>query len=189
MLTTEQLTALARGQLSFNDFAAQARGDFTRLAQYVAKGWRAVPTALDDDDLVQEMLLAVYQQLPRFEEGTGCIREFVVFRACAAARRALKSNMLHRQLERGWVTEDVQEPYQEARWLARELAELVPFDERQRTIVESLAATGSLDVTTQQLLAHPDTAAMFANHDHTRARHSVYRTARKLAERAQAAIA
>lgn len=199
MLTTELLTQLAEGQISFNAFAEEVHADLTRLAQHIATKWG--PTAVHVEDLVQEMLIAVYTQLPKFSAARGDIREFIVFRACIAARRELKRDSKHHtalvlfsapelaDIVGSGALESSEELRQEAIRLARELIDLLPFDDRQRAIMGSLARTGSLDLSTEELLAHPDTRTMFANPDPKRARHSVYRTALKLAQRAEAATA
>lgn len=191
MMTAELLTALAQGRVTFDHFVAEATVDMTRLARHIVTRWGGLPPGLDVDDLVQEMLLAVYQQLPSYRPRSGTdIKSFVVFRVCACARRELRRFAARAQVEQRCIDlAQVHEPDQEVARLARELTELVPFDDRQRTIMGSLARTGSLDATTSELLAHPDTATMFANPNPARAKHSVYRTALKLAHRAQAMTA
>ncbi len=189
MLTADQLIDLSEKRLTFTEFARQARGDFTALAAHIAKRWGVLPPAVQVDDLVQEMLLSVYRELPRYT-GRTKLREHIVFRACRAARRELRRNAGSKSRDdTAHITTDVQEPCQEEVQLMSELLTLLPNDTRQRTIMHSLARTGSLDLTTAELLAHPDTRTMFATTDHKRAKHSLYRTVRKLAQRADAAMA
>lgn len=187
MITNELLTALAEGRLTFGQFERQTRGDFQAMATGMARKWGALPDTLQVEDLVQVMLLAVHLTVPNHDAKLGEIAPYVVHRAYCAARKEL--NRCHNSEDRDdrmGVSDDVQPPIQEHVHLARERCAQLPCDDRQRTILESLIRTGSFDLTTTELLSHADTRSMFNTPDPVRARHSVYRTAIKLARRAQA---
>lgn len=187
MITNEQLTALAEGRTTFGAFEQETRGDFRAMATGLARSWGTLPQSLQVEDLMQVMLLAVHQVLPRYCAAKGAIAPFVINRAYCMARKELQRchNSQDRD-DRMQVVDDVQPPIQEDIRLARERCDVLPNDERQRAILHSLVQTGSFDLTTTELLSHADTRSMFINTDPKRARHSVYRTALKLAHRAQA---
>jgi DNA-directed RNA polymerase specialized sigma24 family protein len=86
------LTAVRKGEIGFNTFALETRGDWERLSQVLVNRW-VVPSTVTLEDLVQEMLIEVWLQLPNWnpERGTP-IEKFVVFTACVAAKR-----WIHRQ--------------------------------------------------------------------------------------------
>lgn len=188
MLTTELLTELAEGDITFGEFTRTTSGDFTAMATHLARRWGTLPPALQVQDLTQEMLLAVHLQLPNYNPAKGrSLRDFIVWMAYCAARKCCTAAAVSKKRdETGPLYVDVQRSTQEDIRLARELCELLPNDDRQRVIIESLVRTGSLDVTTDELLASEATRCMFINPNPIRARHSVYRTALKLALRAQA---
>lgn len=187
MLTTRLLQALADERITFEAFAAKTRGDFMALAMNILRRHRRLPPALELDDLIQEMFLAVHASLPEFDANLGDLKKFIVFRACSAVRKELHRNTQSKKRDASmpWSA-DVQLPDQEDSHLAHQLLETLPIGDRQTRIIRSLARTGSLDDTTQELLAHPTTRKMFTNPRPGAARYSVYRTARKLAHRAQA---
>jgi len=188
MLTDKLLTDVAEGRVTFDAFARQTSGDFAALAAHFARKYRGdLPGGMQLDDLVQEMLLSVHIHLQTFDPTKGSIAQHIVHRACCAARKAIGRCSRSQELDdRMQLDADVQVPIQEDVYLAQERRDTLPCDARQRAIVQSLFETGSFDLTTESLLAHPDTCSMFATPDPVRARHSVYRTARKLAQRAQA---
>ena len=186
MLTTELLTALADERITFGDFAGQTKGDFTAMATTVARKWGTLPPALQVEDLAQEMLLAVYTTLPSFDKARSDIRSYVIFSMCTAARRELHRHTTSKRRDERTTFMEVQQPHQEESQLAHQLLSSLPEGDRQRAIINSLSRTGSLDLTTAELLADPTTRVLFHDTDPKPARYSVYRTARVLAQRAQA---
>ncbi len=186
MLTTELLTALADESITFGEFADQTKGDFIALATTIARKWGKLPPALQVEDLAQEMLLAVYTILPDFDPARSSIRKYVVFGMCTAARRELHRHTRSKQRDERTTFMEVQQPTQEESHMAHYLLAALPNGDRQRAIINSLARTGSLDLTTDELLADPSTRGLFHDTDPKPARYSVHRTARVLAQRAQA---
>ena len=198
MLTNDQLHALADGELSFGDFAVQAHADIRSLAGRIAKRWKLLPTKMDQDDLVQVMLLAVHTNIHKHNPRLGSIRNFIVARCCWAARDEITRHAISQSRDdRMYLPSDVQEANQEAAQLAREMCAMLPQDRRQRHIMDSLVQTCSMEDTAVELLAHPATYKMFAPKarrpvtspsDALRcsARRSIYLTARKWMQRAQA---
>lgn len=198
MLTNDQLHQLAAGELTFNTFAAQAQPDFAALAGNLAKRWSQLPTTLDHDDIVQVMLLAVHTNIGKYDASRGSIRDFIVGRCCYAARDEINRHAAsQRRDENMHLAVDVQLPNQDGAVLAREMCAMLPCDDRQRHIMDALVATCSLDDTATALLAHPATFKMFvprarrpvtkpSDATRLRTRRSVYLTARKWMQRAQA---
>lgn len=197
MLTNDQLHQLAAGELPFSTFVAQAQPDFAALAGNIAKRWRALPTTLDHEDIVQVMLLAVHTNIGKHNPSRGSIRDFIVGRCCYAARDEINRHAASQRRDDMHPSIPVQEPQQDGTVLAREMCALLPQDERQRCIMRALVETCSLEGTAAALLAHPATFKMFApgarrpvtkpsDATRLRARRSVYLTARKWMQRAQA---
>ena len=191
MITTQLLTDLATGTITFNHFARETASDFHRLAQHILTKWGG-GSIVDADDLAQEMLLVAHQVVPSHSPARGPIKKYVLFHVCKAAKRELKRQSLRQDTPVfGEALEsfcEAQEPRQEAIRLARELTELVPASPLQRAVMSSLAATGSLDITAQDLLSHPDTAVMFKGGPST-ARQTVYNSARWMARRSRSMTA
>lgn len=198
MLTNEQLHQLADGRLPFDVFATQVKFDIAGLAGRIAKRWTHLPSTMDMDDLTQVMLMAVHANIGKYDSGRGSIRDFIVGQCCYAARKEITRHAASQQHDdQMYMPSDVQEPDQEDARLAREMCELLPRDDRQRHIMDALVSTWSLDGTASTLLAHPATFRMFAplarrpvtkpsSGMRRNARRSIYLTARKWMQRAQA---
>lgn len=179
MLKKDLFSALRSGHITFDDFIEQASEDFRALAGHAFKvgGFRS--SSYDISDAVQDMFLSVFVNLHEYDEERGNEVRFFISRACFAVKRAMHYNRDKPSSELG---EQPAAPSQEQVMLSLELCNMVPASDRQRMVMLSLARTGSLDVTTQELLEHPDTARMFPA-NRTRARVAVKRTADKLAAR------
>jgi len=196
MITTKLLNDLHDGCITFGAFAAKTRGDFAALATNVARRWGKLPPMLQLEDLEQEMLLAVHVGMSEFDPDRGGIRMYIVNRVCNAARTELhRATQSKKRDDHGGLRlfpESRLRSDQEESRFVRQLLVILPNGERQTSIIQSLARTGDLGDTTTELLAHPLTRQMFAepktSHypNFKRARRSVYLTARKLAQRAQA---
>ncbi len=186
MLTTELLTALAEGRITFGDFAEQTKGDFIAIATTMARKWGTLPPALQVEDLAQEMLLAVYTSIPKHDPERQGIRKYIVFSIWTAARRELHRHTQSKSRDERTTFQEVQQPSQEESHMAHYLLGALPNGDRQRAIIDSLSRTGDLDLTTDELLADPTTRALFKNTNFDPARYSVYRTAHVLARRAHA---
>ena len=199
-LTTEILWDLKRGRLGFAEFDRTCRGDVVALATKVAARWGQLPPAVQVDDLVQVMMMAIATGLDAYDPRRSGFKQFVVYRACAAARRELRAAASCKDRDDLGVLEcDVQPPVQEdvlfgTQAVERALATL-PVGPRQVAVLSSLARTQSLDATTDELLADPAMQQLFTNSrrpirvvsetTRKRTRHSVYRSALKMAHRAQ----
>ena len=133
------------------------------------------------------MLLAVHIGISDYTPGCSDIRKFIVFRACTAARDVLARQARYLLHDGRGVVVDMYEPEQEIAGLAHELLAMLPIGPQQYAVINSLARTGSMDDTVAELLddANPHVRIMF-DRDPDAAKYSVYRTARKLARRAQA---
>jgi DNA-directed RNA polymerase specialized sigma24 family protein len=83
------LKKLREGRLSFDGFARETHGDWERLSAKLLRRWKA-PPAVDSEDLVQELLLAAWQSVGKWNEGQGMkLKPFVVWHAMTAAKRWL----------------------------------------------------------------------------------------------------
>lgn len=156
------------------------------MATSVARKWGMMPICVSVDDLVQEMLLAVHTQLPNHDPKLKDIKSYIVWHACIAARKHLHMCTAHQGRDEKMVLlEDTQRPVQEDVHVMRQRCATLPIGIRQHNIINSLSRTGSLHNTAAALLADPLTSEMFSTTNLDRAKHSVYRTAVKLAQRAQ----
>lgn len=197
MLTTELLTALRDERIDFGEFIRLTQDDFRAMVNKIINGWGAMPPAVEVQDLQQEMLLAVHTGLQAYEYDRGDLRTFIVWRICSEARK-----MLHRQTKIknrdavGPTLLEVQDSEQEVVYLAQQRTARLPTNERQAAIIGSLLHTGSVDETANELLSDLDTQRLFmpsirrrikkvSQQGRRQARYSVYRTARRLALRAQ----
>lgn len=203
-LTTDILWELKRGSIGFAEFDRQCRGDFTALATRVAASWGQLPPAVQLEDLVQVMMLAVATGLDIYDPRRSGFKPFMVYRACTAARQELRLASTSKDRDDLMPPVcDVQPAVQdddldETRAVEYALATL-PVGDRQVAVINSLARTQSLDATTDELLADPVTRSLFiksrrpvkvvSESTRKRTRHSVYRSALKMAHRAQAATA
>lgn len=83
----EHLMALRAGSLSFNNFEAATRRDWTLLARYLTRKW-PLPAGVDDEDVRQELLLGCWQVLPNFDPSRGVsVQRYCVFNAIDRAKR------------------------------------------------------------------------------------------------------
>jgi RNA polymerase sigma factor (sigma-70 family) len=82
------LNKLREGQLSFASFAIETRADWERLAAKLLTRWKA-PSAVDSEDLVQELLLEAWVSVGKYDPERGPLKAFVVWRAMNAAKRWL----------------------------------------------------------------------------------------------------
>lgn len=85
----EQLLALKRREITFDQFARATTHDWDRLAGYVWERWRRkVPVGVSLEDIRQELLVAAWVAVGRWRPGKGPgVKSFVVWNACAWAIR------------------------------------------------------------------------------------------------------
>lgn len=82
------LNKLREGHLSFASFAKETHADWVKLAGNLLTRWRA-PSAVDLEDLVQELLLGAWIAVEKYDESRGALKPFVVWSAMTAAKRWL----------------------------------------------------------------------------------------------------
>ncbi len=82
------LNQLREGSLSFAEFARETQPDWERLAINLLGRWKA-PSAVDVEDLVQELLLEAWVSVGKYDATRGPLKAFVVWRAMTAAKRWL----------------------------------------------------------------------------------------------------
>lgn len=86
----QHLDALARGEVSFDEFARRTATDWTRLAGKVYSAWRRnLPVGVSLDDIRQEMLLHAWLAVGEYDTSRGgmSLKSYVVYMACAKATR------------------------------------------------------------------------------------------------------
>jgi DNA-directed RNA polymerase specialized sigma24 family protein len=82
------LKRLADHECDFTTFVRHTREDWERLANTLIRRWRAGGVSVED--VVQDLLIAVEHFVPKFDSSRGkTLVAFVVFNACAAAKREL----------------------------------------------------------------------------------------------------
>jgi len=185
MFSADDLMRVRSGALSFDTFAVSARPDFVKLAQSLATN---VPVWIEAEDLAHTMIMTVPNSL-RLWRPSYPIKRFVVFRACAAARRHIKRGQDYRAFEARLDRpeerlEAVQDRVFEAHERSLEMLELLPRTEMQRAVMRSLMHTMCVDKSVRDLIKDPRTRVMFAADDDL-VRMKVRRVMAILAERAE----
>jgi len=90
-MTSDEIMRVKNGEASFDAFAKATMRYWRRAAADLLGRWDH-PAAVDEDDLVQEMLLAVWRAIQQVDPERGDPRRRIVFSAAKSARR-----WLHRQ--------------------------------------------------------------------------------------------
>lgn len=84
-----ELVSLRSGDQTFTVFARRTNKTWTALAKHLLKRWRA-PTAVDTDDMVQQLLFAAWVFLPKWDEARGTpLHKFIVYNAVDKAKKWL----------------------------------------------------------------------------------------------------
>ncbi len=84
-----ELDGLRTGKMTFDQFVRSTAGDWTRLASYLRGRWQ-VPSAVDVDDVRQEMLLAAWRAVAAWDDTRGVsLRSFVLWTAITLAKKWL----------------------------------------------------------------------------------------------------
>lgn len=190
MLTDEILTDVHAGRVPFSTLANAHRGDFMAIAKRERRRFRDLATvAVDDEDVVQEILLMLSNALFQYDpdRGSDTIAKFVRFRASAAARRVLRRAASMKDVDSRYEPDDnppaaSPEEAMIVRESARNMAAILSKTPAQRVVADSIIATQSLQATTNELLSHPETAAMFSRRN---PQFAIYRTVRRLVENAE----
>jgi len=98
----ELSTELLSGRVDFGRFARETDGEWRALARMLLRRWDAPPSA-GEDDLVQEMLVAAWTSMPRFDPSRGpSLHRFVTYNAVDKAKKWLhKARKATREGDRG----------------------------------------------------------------------------------------
>ena len=84
-----ELEQLHGGELRFDQFLDATRVDWRLLSGYLVRRW-SVPPCVDIEDVEQELLLACWEHVPRYDPTKGRdIKSYVVFNSCDRAKRWL----------------------------------------------------------------------------------------------------
>jgi DNA-directed RNA polymerase specialized sigma24 family protein len=97
----EQLWAVQRGEMTFDQLARETRGHWERLAEYLGRRWR-LPGWVAREDVVQDLLLGAWEAIWHYKEGRSSIEGYVVWNACDKAKKRLhrhRGAKLHRKAD------------------------------------------------------------------------------------------
>lgn len=99
-----KLALVLDGRIKFDEFARAARGDFERMAAYLARRW-VPPSWCSREDLVQELMLGAWLHVWSFydPDADRSLARFVVYNAISHAKRALhkaRGALLHGSADR-----------------------------------------------------------------------------------------
>lgn len=84
-----ELLRYQAGEISFNQFARLTHKTWHSLAQHLLNRWKASP-AVSPDDLQQELLLACWRCIPKFDPARKVsLVRFVVYNCCDKAKKWL----------------------------------------------------------------------------------------------------
>lgn len=192
-----ELLQVKRGEMPFDRFAYATGPYWRRVAADLLSRWD-VPPAVGPEDVVQELLVAVWAALEAYEEGRSSIRSFVLRRALWAVKR-----WIHQQREAySWsgkapsrhaigvdavdaCAAGAEPPSQER---AVEVLETmrVARSARDRAVLERLLARGTIDGAAADLYADPGERLERRFDSEANARRSVYRAVLRMARTAEA---
>lgn len=83
------LAQVRAGRLSFSGFVVQTKPNWYRIADYLIRRWNA-GGACSSDDVVQDLLLAAWDFIPRWEEERGVpLEKYVVWNSCDKAKKRM----------------------------------------------------------------------------------------------------
>jgi DNA-directed RNA polymerase specialized sigma24 family protein len=188
-ITDDVLLRVRAGTLDFNVFATRARPEFTALASKMLSPYRGLYT-MDVEDLVQEMLIVAHHRIGTWQASYGYpIKRFVIWHACAWARRLCKRQLAVMQVivlaaTPEGIPEETVAPLQELEVEVVETLRDLPVNRRQVAVMNSVFETQCVDRTLAELMADPATRRMFPG-DRESVRRGLYRTVTRLTKRAQ----
>lgn len=82
-----ELAALSAGTISPDTFFLRTRSEWERLAAYLLRRW-PVPSAVAQEDVVQELMLAAWTAVHRYDPARGTtLKGFVVYNATDKAKK------------------------------------------------------------------------------------------------------
>lgn len=145
MMTEEQLLCLRRGQMTFDEFWRETRGDWKRLSESLARKW-SVP-AVEPSDVEQVMLIGCWHALSKWRPRRGVtLKDYAVFQAIDAAKKMLRGQ--HRKVKRDRIAMEAAErsvpPNQEDQLLREEALRerLSRCELRHARVLNRFARTG-----------------------------------------------
>ena len=83
----QELNRLHSGEITFDQFAFQTRSEWQRLGTMLLNKWSA--PGVDLDDMVQELLIAAWLGLPKWDGKSSRLDRFIVWNACDKAKKWL----------------------------------------------------------------------------------------------------
>lgn len=84
-----ELERLRLGQITFDEFARRTRSNRMQMARYLLKKW-AAPLGVGLEDVEQELLVAIWQFLPKWDPTRGVgLERYIVFNAIDRAKKWL----------------------------------------------------------------------------------------------------
>jgi DNA-directed RNA polymerase specialized sigma24 family protein len=203
----QQLAQVREGRLTFDEVVRASEKRWERLAQYIGRRWYG-PAWHGNDDLKQEILVAAWDAVWRFDERRAgrserAIVRYVVFNAVDRAKKRRHSARGARQgnnpdssparfemlapdedAERVWAAATASAPEQERRMEAVEHALALCRTRAERIVVRALAQTGCLATAAQRVYDDASARALLGVRSSKEANVVVRKTAETLAERA-----
>lgn len=83
-----ELHAYQRGDITFGRFVVATRKTWRALATHLLGRWKA-PPGVSVEDMEQELLLACWRVIPKWEPGKAALVRFVVYNCCDKAKKWL----------------------------------------------------------------------------------------------------
>lgn len=163
-INTANLKALHEGKLSYATYYRLHRADLERLAKQLWGRWPAHSVGIED--LVQEMLLALFRKLPSWDAGRAPVLRYAVWTMCAAAKALLHNqrdarlrhdkspsraplprdpSVLERQLSQEPTQEQAAELFMRLARVAAGADAANPAPPVERMVVNALAEHGSVE--------------------------------------------
>lgn len=90
-----ELNELASGAIPFDVFAQRTAGQWSAMARYLMRRWK-VPAGVEQCDIEQELRLAAWSYVPRWDPARGPLIKFVTWNAMTAAKKWMHSQARRR---------------------------------------------------------------------------------------------
>lgn len=145
-----ELAQYQRGDLTFDEFARATHKTWVAFSVHLLGRWKASP-AVAPEDLQQELLVACWRCVPKWDPARSALLKFVVYNCMDKAKKWLhKQRNAYRRDDKSpgrfpvALTSLGLEPYQEEKLL--EIVSVAPLQEERIERVEALASVESDDL-------------------------------------------
>lgn len=86
MSLAAHVRAVHDGKKSFDQMVKDSKHEWSYLARFIFRRWD-VPASFDENDLVQEMLMSVWDRLQSYQDGKASLERYVIWNAIKRAER------------------------------------------------------------------------------------------------------